>query len=283
MAVTNQSSEQNHDNQAFGAMLKKAREKQKLSLDEAAKELFILKRHLQALEEEDFAALPQATFARGFAINYAKYLGLDAAVVAKSFDASYPDSLKVKTVEDIEAPLKPMGTLHRDRRSNIKFNPLLIVAVIGVIILAISLLRMVSNASQPNEDVQSVATDELDGISDYEQAQGAAISGTGSAINNTIDASVQASQPEEQHKPAQTGEPVLDITIHKETNVSVSDASGMPLMVGNQPMGHYQLTGKPPFEVKIANVNDVSMTLNQEVVSLQKYAKNNQASFSLSP
>lgn len=58
---------------SFGAVLQQARKNKQISLDEVAAELFILKRHLQALENENFSEMPQAAFARGFAINYAKF------------------------------------------------------------------------------------------------------------------------------------------------------------------------------------------------------------------
>lgn len=76
MEVTNQTPpNQTTSPNSFGAQLSEARKKQNITLEEVAGELYILKRHLQALEAEDFAALPQAAFARGFAVNYAKYLG----------------------------------------------------------------------------------------------------------------------------------------------------------------------------------------------------------------
>ena len=92
--TTPSSNTQSNTQGSFGAMLQQARKTKQVSLEEAAAELFILKRHLKALEDENFADLPQAAFARGFAINYAKFLGLDPVKVASSFDAAYPNELK---------------------------------------------------------------------------------------------------------------------------------------------------------------------------------------------
>lgn len=58
---------------SFGNRLKQARINKNLTLDDVAAELFILRRHLEAIEAEDFRSLPQIAFARGFVINYAKY------------------------------------------------------------------------------------------------------------------------------------------------------------------------------------------------------------------
>ncbi|MGO1687913.1 MAG: helix-turn-helix domain-containing protein, partial [Psychrobacter sp.] len=80
--TTPSSNNQSNAQGSFGAMLQQARKTKKISLEEAAAELFILKRHLQALENENFSEMPQVAFARGFAINYAKFLDLDPVRVA---------------------------------------------------------------------------------------------------------------------------------------------------------------------------------------------------------
>ena len=257
---------------SFGAMLQQARKVKQVSLEDAASELFILKRHLQALENEDFAVLPQAAFARGFAINYAKYLGLDPVRIASSFDAAYPNELKSRTAGNIQSPLRPMGTLQRDTHNRIRFNPLLIIAVIGVIILAIFLFRMASNASKENTEQPVSAVEDISAV---EQAQGAAIntdatgvSASGSALNLGGDNVATAT---------------LDVKLTDAAVVTITDAIGSSLITGSQSAGDYQLSGIPPFNVQIDNINNVSLMLNQKAVALNNYAAGNQASFELAP
>jgi len=62
-----------------GAMLAAAREAAGLSIDAVAGQLKLAPRQVRAIEAGDFAALPGRTFVRGFARNYARLLGLDAA------------------------------------------------------------------------------------------------------------------------------------------------------------------------------------------------------------
>ena len=257
---------------SFGAMLQQARKNKQLSLEDAAAELFILKRHLQALENENFSEMPQAAFARGFAINYAKFLGLDPVKIASSFDAAYPTELKSRSSNNIESPLRPMGTLQRDTHNRIRFNPLLIIAVIGVIILAIFLFRMVTNASKENNE-QPVNTSE--DISTIEQAQGAAIN----SDTNGVSASGSALNLGGESMAAAT----LDVKLTDAAVVVITDASGSNLMNGSQTAGDYKLSGMPPFNVQIDNVKNVSLMLNQEVVALDSYATGTQASFELAP
>lgn len=273
--MTNPSSNNQSNTQgSFGTMLQQARKAKQLSLKDVADELFILERHLQALENENFAGLPQVTFARGFAINYAKFLGLDPIKIAASFDAAYPNELKAQSVNNMDTPLRPMGTLQRDSSNKIRFNPLLILAVIGLIILAVFLFRMVTNATQ-EDNITPPAV--VDGLSASEQEQGAAIEGanldsvgaSGSALNlNSADS---------------MGSVALDVNITDNTNVTITDASGNRLMEGSQISGNYKLLGTPPFDIQIDEVDKVSLMLDQESVALDDYTTNNQASFALSP
>ncbi|WP_353104467.1 RodZ domain-containing protein [Psychrobacter sp. AH5] len=256
---------------SFGAMLQQARKEKQVSIETAAAELFILKRHLEALENENFAELPQVAFARGFAINYAKYLQLDPNSVANAFDMAYPNELKARSATNAESLLRPMGTLQRDTTSRIRFNPLLIFGVIALIILAVFLFRMVSNASQDVDETTPVAED----ISSIEQAQGAAIitendgvGASGSAIN--LGGEVQSSA-------------TLEVKLTDAVDVDITDASGNSLMNGEQTKGNYTLIGTPPFSIQIDDVDNVSLVLNQQTVALDQYSAGNRAIFELAP
>ena len=269
--MTNSPSDKVNAELSLGVMLQQARMAKKVSLETASGELFILKRHLQALEDEDFAQLPQAAFARGFTINYAKFLDLDPAVVASSFDRVYPDELKPQAIHNTKSLLRPMGTLQRDNQSQIRFNPLLIIAVIGLIVLAVFLFRMVTDASQNNQEPARIAED----VTASEQTQGAAISNvgnsigaSGSALNLGSEAATTAS---------------LQLMLTADTSIGIIDANGSSLMSGEQIAGEYSLSGVPPFDVVIDDINNVNLLLNQQTVSLEQYATGKQASFALMP
>ncbi|WP_201544419.1 RodZ domain-containing protein [Psychrobacter sp. H7-1] len=260
---------------SFGNRLKQARIDKNLSIDDVAAELFILNRHLEAIEAEDFRSLPQAAFARGFVINYAKFLGLDPDQIVDSFNRNYPDELKKKSVDDIESPLKPMGTLQREGRRSIRINPLLVLGVIGLIVLAVFLIRTVSNA----QDATAVETDDnalVDDLSDSEQSAGAAINTAvvsgGSALDNT--GSAVASN---------TTDANLDLTVSANTQLNVVDATGNTLLSGNQSAGSYKLAGKAPFKIQIDQVSNVALNLNGQPIELNDFAQDNKANFSLAP
>jgi cytoskeletal protein RodZ len=62
----------------LGETLRQARLDRSASLAEAAHDTRIRRSYLEALEAEDYAALPPAVYTRGFLRTYAEYLGLNA-------------------------------------------------------------------------------------------------------------------------------------------------------------------------------------------------------------
>ena len=62
---------------SLGETLRQARLDRGVSLAEAEQETHIRRRYLEALEAEDYSALPAQVYTRGFIRTYARYLGLD--------------------------------------------------------------------------------------------------------------------------------------------------------------------------------------------------------------
>ena len=61
----------------LGTLLVRAREARGLTLEDAERDTRISRRYLQALETEQFEAIPAPVYARGFLRSYSQYLGLD--------------------------------------------------------------------------------------------------------------------------------------------------------------------------------------------------------------
>jgi len=66
-------------------MLREAREQKGVSPAEVEEETKIRERLIAALEEEDYAILPDRIYAKGLLKNYARYLGLDTSEVMRLF------------------------------------------------------------------------------------------------------------------------------------------------------------------------------------------------------
>lgn len=252
-------------NNGFGGKLRSARTSRGYSLDVVAKELNILKRYVQALEEENFSALPPFAYARGFIINYAKFLELDSNELANAFDGAYPNDMRPKTAS---SPLTPMGTLHRGRAS-VRINPWLIAGVAGLIILGVVLLKIISSAtSKPEENPLDAQTQTL---TPAEQAQGAAISGSGSAIG--------AVSTNSQVVPV--GQGVIDIWSKGDVHIKITDKNDNVLMQGLQAQGGYKLTGETPIKVEIDNPAQADIKFNNKAVALGEHTKDGKATLTL--
>jgi transcriptional regulator with XRE-family HTH domain len=65
---------------AFGEFLRTAREQRGITLDQICRETKIPRRHLEALEHGQLAAVPGGTYRRGEIVAYAKVVGLDRNV-----------------------------------------------------------------------------------------------------------------------------------------------------------------------------------------------------------
>lgn len=74
--------------ESLGEVFQKAREAKGLTLDDAASKTRILPFYLKAVEENNYARLPDEVFAKGFVRSYARILGMDEAAVIKKFDES---------------------------------------------------------------------------------------------------------------------------------------------------------------------------------------------------
>lgn len=70
-----------------GMMLRSAREAQGLSLSDVAQRTRIPLRHLEAVEDGKFQALPSITYAMGFGRAYARAVGVDETEVARALRA----------------------------------------------------------------------------------------------------------------------------------------------------------------------------------------------------
>lgn len=87
--------------QSVGERLRQAREEQGLDLADIANRTRVPIRHLQAIEEGRFDAMPSPTYAIGFARSYARAVGLDEREVANAVRQS--PQLPVANATDYEA------------------------------------------------------------------------------------------------------------------------------------------------------------------------------------
>jgi cytoskeletal protein RodZ len=110
----------------LGSKLKQTREARGIPLSEVEWATKIKSSYLEALEEENYGAIPGAVYARGFLRTYAGYLGLDPDPLIAEYNASSGANEIIST--------RPSVTVERTR---FLVTPAMVVGVALVLLLAI--------------------------------------------------------------------------------------------------------------------------------------------------
>jgi cytoskeletal protein RodZ len=106
--------------ESLGQRLRETREQHNFSLEQVARDTHISKQYLEALEQEQFSAIPGETYIIGFLRNYAEYLSLNPEEVVNLY----------KNIQIQEQPL-PMTELLEPARPN---SPLRLVILLVIIV-----------------------------------------------------------------------------------------------------------------------------------------------------
>jgi cytoskeleton protein RodZ len=113
----------------IGVTLREARNRRKIDLSEVEAAIKIRIRYLQAMENEEWDALPGGAYTRGFIRTYASYLGLDGERLADDFRRSTAPPGGERPPKRVE----PAATGVRRGRSRLS-GPILIAAVCVVLV-----------------------------------------------------------------------------------------------------------------------------------------------------
>ena len=234
-----------------GEYLRHIRLTQKRDLSDVAKALNMPAKTVEALEKDDYKALPEATFIKGYYRSYAKYLNVDASAIIQRFDEIYANDTGLRASQSLkDSPIKTMGKLpgsNTDR--NRKWIKRIVLAAIVIVVVALVIMGLQKWSSQ--KKVQAPATPQTN-------TQVLPVSQT------------QASGDQ------------LNIQISRPTSVRIVDSTGKVLASGRQ-SETLNLQGQSPFQIRLDDAQAVSsLSLNNEVISLSPYTVNGKADFRLS-
>jgi cytoskeleton protein RodZ len=115
----------------IGATLREARKRRKVDLSEVEAAIKIRIRYLQAIENEEWDALPGGAYTRGFIRTYAFYLGLDGERLADDFRRSAGPPVGDRVPKRVE-PV-PMG----ERRGGSRAPGGLLIAAVCLALVAL--------------------------------------------------------------------------------------------------------------------------------------------------
>lgn len=119
-----------HEVQASpGEMLKALREERKLSVQDIAAKLYLDVGTIEALEQDNFSALPPSTYARGYFRSYARLVGADADLIIAIYNKIAPGPPEI--IPEVRHP-----TQISSRDKPIQVITWVIFLVIGLLVLS---------------------------------------------------------------------------------------------------------------------------------------------------
>jgi len=260
-----------------GAALARARQARGLSVSDVAMHLKFAPRQIDALEADDYAALPGGTFVRGMVRTYARFLGLDAEALAREVGTLMGGGSKpIVAMSDLKVPFQP-GPKRSSRMY--LFLSLAVLAAAGLV-AADWVLRMreAANVAAPASAPQSPASTPVPiepqpaPAPSADQTPGAAAP-MGSDSTKASDA--QSKAPiEPASPPLAAATKRLRLEFDRDSWVEIKDAEGNTLLSKVNPAGSKQVVeGVAPLQIVIGNASGVRMAVNDEAFDLKPFTR----------
>jgi len=231
-----------------GQCLRAAREAAWLSVTDIAQALKFSPRQVEALEADDFAALPGNTAVRGFVRSYARFLKLDADPLLHRLDARSPAKL---------AEVRPPDNMGSAEDAATQRAPLLSLAI--VVMLAALLLgawHWWGPQTRPSTSTAGMAA--APAVLPLLPAA-PAVDSPAAAGDGTASAAAVAG---------------LVFVFEGHSWVEVGDADGQVLHTGENLAGtRLTLGGKPPFDIVIGNAGRVRLSYDGREIDLAPHTR----------
>ncbi len=290
-----------------GGALRTNREKQGLSVQTVASRLRLSVKQIEALESDNFDALPEPTIVRGFIRNYAKQLGISFEPLLDAYNVLVPD----KAPQSFTVPPAPYAGSRQYKKPNLKgLLPMLLVVLLGAGVwlfyqsyiekpnpVAPTASKLpapepLPQAALPAGERQPEASDAQSATTEITLPPGnTATPATVTEVAPTPAPQVNADTQMTQSPSAAPSEgtaavaPVnatkvskLEFSATQETWISVTDANGKEifnkiLFAGN----HEVFEAPPPLNVVIGNASGTSLSVNGVETNLGPHTKVNVA------
>lgn len=270
----------------LGGALKRAREAQKLSVQDVRNRLHINENQVVALEQDDFGAFGDSTRARGFIRTYARLLGLNEESLLDKHRQLYPsetlNALDVKT-ETLARAAQPSGM------------PRYVFFLAGVVLVALLIWFLstlnFSNSSQENEVDLAVAQEPLSEpvLPSPEPAQEVAEQNAAKEIQlpaapqntDAVKSVATNAAPPTPAKPAiNVGS--LKFVVSSDTWVNVKDGSDKTIFTKVLKPGFDDVVqAAPPLKIHLGNVKGTQLFYNGKAVDYSSSVNGNTARVNL--
>lgn len=276
--------------QGVGQILKQAREKAGLTVEEAAAQLRISPNQVRALESGDSGALPTSVYARGFVRNYAKLLKINAQPLVQAYSPQLAESGK----EQIIPPSKNIA-VGRERRTWLLYA----LASIALIVALGGWVAYMDYFASRGEKNVPVTPAEVSAPAAAEAQPGEALNATQIEMPAPAAETSPPPMPEALPPPAVIALPpaaatapavtapvktksTIKLIFSEPSWVGVRDGEGNDIFNKTVPAGDSAVVdGVPPLKITIGNAKGAQATFNDKPVDLAPHTVANVARMTL--
>ena len=252
-----------------GTILAATREAMGLSIKDVAQVLRYSPRQIEALERDDYAALPGSTAVRGFIRSYSKLLKIDPVPLLVTLDPAIPPP-----TTDVRPPSN-IGNAEHPETSKRLSPRMTVIGGVGVVALLIGFWF----ATTPSQNKQKVAALPVA----VEALAPAAVSVTPPApaiVASGGDAAPTVAAEAVPVTPALPG--LLHVEFDDRSWIEVRDATQKVVFVGEYPAGTRQnIEGKAPFQLWIGKASAVRVFVGERSIDLRPHIREDVARLSV--
>ncbi len=305
--------------QTPGSILRQARLLNKLSQQDVADSLNLKLIIINAIESDDFDAMPTATFTKGYLRSYAKLLALDESEVLQAYQSM--------GIESVDPKLKIKSFSNKPKLEKGEHKSVLIPLVLLLIVIAVGLFfwfKVDQNSFSFDSATQDVKTDSSESQSVTAQAfvesspsDNITVIETQTApefilepeIDSELNQTELAVNRETENQDSEYGVtdkventesrltetvdssiqatveiegPLISMQFTQDCWINVVDATGERIAYGVKKAGRLmQVSGVAPFQVTLGAPENVEVSYNQQAVDMQQFKKGMVARFSL--
>jgi cytoskeleton protein RodZ len=267
-----------------GRELAAAREAQGLALADVAQQLKFAPRQLKALEQEHFAALPGATFAKGMVRSYARLLKLDPEPLLQRVAGHFevPDSNRLAARYHQPVPFSDGG-----RKSTFVYLGLSagVLLLVGAVAYGWHQERLAAGKSNETAVAKAPSSEMKPRAAPVPvQAAAAPVAVAPERTKSVIAVAVPpapALTPEkakvvapEKPRAASAGPHRLVVRTEGEAWIEIKDAADRMLVSSLNPPGSERVVrGKPPYSLVIGNASNVTVLYDDKPIDLAPHTR----------
>ncbi len=277
---------------SVGLVLRQARESRQMSVADVAQLLKISYRQVDALESDNWDALPGQTFVLGFIRNYARLLHLDATPLLQQIKAAQtPDNPNIVLPEASAASLPQPGQGKRRDLAAVAGAALMVgVAVAAYFLVPADFWQSVPEPEPVAETAAEAEPEQAFPPAAPAEGNSSEAAATGvpeqapAAVVPPAAAAVAAPAPAAAAAPAAVaaGQARFKFRFEQPSWVEVKDKSGQIVFSQLNPAGsEREVEGVPPFSLVVGNASHVKLTYKGRDVPLEPRSKDDVARVSL--